>query len=60
MEGLAMTSRKEIVELLRDLPIDDAWLPTFMERLKEKYPGVYDQVIEQAQTRIKELEHDKK
>jgi hypothetical protein len=31
-----------------------------MERLKEKYPGVYDQVIEQAQTRIKELEHDKK
>ena len=55
-----MTSRKKIVELLRDLPIDDAWLPTFMERLKEKYPGVYDQVIEQAQTRIKELEHDKK
>lgn len=53
-----MASRKEIVELLRDLPIDDAWLPTFMERLKEKYPGVYDQVIEQAQTKLEELEHD--
>ena len=26
----------------------------------EKYPGVYDRVIEQAQTRIKELGHDKK
>ncbi len=53
-----MTSRKEIVELVQDLPMDDTWLPTFMERLKKEHPEVYDQVIEQAKVRMKELNHD--
>ena len=33
-----MTKRKELMELLKDLPNDKTWLEGVMERLKEKEP----------------------
>ena len=49
-----MTSRKDIVDLVQDLPMDDSWLFLFMERLKEKYPDLYAEVIKQAKARLEE------
>lgn len=50
-----MTSRKEIVELMQDLPMDDTWLPVFMERLKGVAPEIYTQVVASAQAQLEEL-----
>jgi hypothetical protein len=49
-----MPSRKEIIELVQDLPIDDTWLFTFMERLKAKYPELHNEVVKQALARLEE------
>ncbi len=53
-----MTSRKEIVELAQDLAMDDTWLPAFLERLKEKHPGLYAELTNQAKARIEGPKHD--
>lgn len=43
-----MTTRKELMELLKDLPNDETWLDGFMKRLKEKEPVIYNYMIESA------------
>jgi hypothetical protein len=43
-----MTTRKELMELLKDLPDGETWLDKVMERLKEKAPLVYNYMIESA------------
>jgi hypothetical protein len=43
-----MTTRKELMELLKDLPDGETWLYRVMERLKEKAPLVYNYMIESA------------
>jgi hypothetical protein len=54
-----MTTRKELVELLKDLPTDETWIDAVMKRLKEKNPVVYDYMIVSARERLKELEERK-
>jgi hypothetical protein len=54
-----MTSRKELVELVQDLPADDTWLDKFMERLKEKDPLIYGHVVASAKRRLAELDEGK-
>jgi hypothetical protein len=54
-----MTSRKELVELVQDLPADDTWLDKFMERLKEKDPLIYSHVIASAKRKLAELDKEK-
>jgi ApbE superfamily uncharacterized protein (UPF0280 family) len=49
-----MTTRKELVELMRNLPTDETWLPMFLQRLKEKDPEIYRRMMEQAETKLKE------
>jgi hypothetical protein len=34
-----MTKRKEIMELMKDLPNDETWVERFMERLEKKNPS---------------------
>jgi hypothetical protein len=41
-----MTTRKEIVDLMKGLPTDETWLPMFLERLKEKEPVIYGHMME--------------
>jgi hypothetical protein len=54
-----MTTRKEIVELVKDLPTDETWLLMFMERLKEKDPVLFNHVMVSANERLEELEGKK-
>lgn len=54
-----MTTRKEIIELVKDLPTDETWLTTFMERLKKADPVLYDHVMVNAKERLEELEGKK-
>ena len=49
-----MSTRQELGELMRNLPMDETWLPMFLERLKEKDPEIYRHMMEQAQVRLKE------
>ena len=51
-----MTTRKELMELLKDLPNDETWLEGVMERLKEKEPVIYNHMIASAKERLIELE----
>ena len=51
-----MTSRKEIAELFKDLPLDETWIETFMQRLKEKDPALHKNVSKLAEIKLKELE----
>jgi hypothetical protein len=51
-----MTKRKELMELLKDLPNDETWLEGVMERLKEKEPVIYNYMIASAKERLVELE----
>ena len=50
-----MTTRKELMELLKDLPNDKTWLERVMERLKEKKPVIYNHMIASAKERLVEL-----
>jgi hypothetical protein len=50
-----MTKRKELMELLKDLPNDETWLDGFMERLKEKEPVIFNHMIASAKERLAEL-----
>jgi len=50
-----MTTRKEIMELLKDLPNDETWLDGFLKRLKEKDPVIYNYMIASAKERLVEL-----
>jgi hypothetical protein len=54
-----MTTRTEIVELMKGLPLDEKWLPQFMERLKENAPVLYDGVLLLADEKLKEIEENK-
>ena len=54
-----MTTRKELMELLKDLPTDRTWLDGVMERLKEKEPVIYNYMIASAKERLVELEKNK-
>jgi hypothetical protein len=47
-----MTTRKELMELLKDLPNDETWLEKAMERLKEKEPIIYSHVIKTVKERL--------
>jgi hypothetical protein len=47
-----MTTRKELMELLKDLPNDETWLEKAMERLKEKEPIIYSHVITTVKERL--------
>jgi len=50
-----MTTRKELMELLKDLPNDETWLDGVMERLKEKEPAIFNYMIASAKERLVEL-----
>jgi len=50
-----MTTRKELMELLKDLPNDETWLDGVMERLKEKEPVIFNYMIASAKERLAEL-----
>ena len=50
-----MTTRKELVELMRNLPADETWLTLFMDRLKEKDAALFDAVIKSADEKLTEL-----
>ena len=50
-----MTTRKEIVELMRNLPTDETWLPLLMGKLKEKDPALFDAVMKSADKKLTEL-----
>jgi len=50
-----MTKRKELMELLKDLPNDETWLDGVMERLKEKEPVIFNYMIASAKERLAEL-----
>ena len=50
-----MTTRKEIVELMRNLPTDETWLPLFMGKLKEKDSALFDAVMKSADEKFTEL-----
>jgi len=50
-----MTTRKELMELLKDLPNDETWLDGFMKRLKEKEPVIYNYMIESAKKQFFKL-----
>ena len=50
-----MKTRKELMELLKDLPNDETWLDSVMERFKEKEPIVYNYMIASAKERLAEL-----
>jgi len=54
-----MMTRKEIVGLAKDLPTDETWLVTFMERLKEADPVLYDHMMVNVKERLEELEGKK-
>jgi hypothetical protein len=54
-----MTTRKELMELMKDLPTDETWIDAFMGRLKEKAPAIYDHMIVSAKERLEELEKKK-
>ena len=54
-----MTTRKELMELLKDLPNDETWLEGVMERLKEKEPVIYNHMIASAKERLAELKEKK-
>jgi TorA maturation chaperone TorD len=58
-KGTAMTTRTEIVELMKDLPLDETWVPQFMARLKEKAPALYDGVLLLAAKKLNEIEENK-
>ena len=51
-----MTTRKELMELLKDLPNDETWLEGVMNRLREKEPVIYNYMIASAKERLIELE----
>ena len=55
-----MTTRKELMELLKDLPTDSTWLEAFMERVKEKDPTIYNYMIASAKERLIELKGENK
>jgi len=50
-----MTTRKELMELLKDLPKDETWLDGLLKRLKEKDPVIYNYMIASAKERLAEL-----
>ena len=50
-----MTTRKELMQLLKDLPNDETWLGGFLKRLKEKDPVIYNYMIASAKKRLVEL-----
>jgi len=54
-----MTTRKELMELLKDLPNDETWLGSVMVRLKEKEPVIYNYMIASAKERLVELKEKK-
>ena len=54
-----MASRKEIANLMQGLPIDETWLPTFMERLKELSPEIYAGLVAAAKDRSEEMDKSK-
>jgi hypothetical protein len=49
-----MSTRKEIADLMRNLPTDETWLPMFLERLKEKEPAIYQLMMKQVKDKLKE------
>ena len=49
-----MSTRKEIADLMRNLPTDETWLPMFLEKLKEQDPVIYQHMMEQAKDKLKE------
>ena len=54
-----MASRKEIADLMQGLPMDETWLPTFMERLKELSPEIYAGLVAAAKDRPEEMDKSK-
>ena len=50
-----MTTRKEIVELMRNLPTDETWLQLFMGKLKETDPALFGAVMKSADKKLTEL-----
>jgi hypothetical protein len=50
-----MTTREELMELVKDLPTDETWLGEFMKKLKEKDPVIYDHLIAAAKEKLTEL-----
>jgi hypothetical protein len=50
-----MTTRKEIVKLMRNLPTDETWLPLLMGKLKEKDSALFDAVMKSADKKLTEL-----
>lgn len=54
-----MSSRKELMDLLKDLPNDETWLDGVMMRLKEKEPVIYNYMIESAKERLAKLQEKK-
>jgi hypothetical protein len=55
-----MISREEIVGLTQGLPLDETWLPLFMERLKELSPEIHAGVVAAAQVQLEELTKQEK
>jgi len=50
-----MTTRNELVELMRSLPADETWLQLFMGKLKEKDSALFDAVMKSADEKLTEL-----
>ena len=50
-----MTTRKELMALLKDLPNDETWFDGFLKRLKEKEPIIYNYMIASAKEQLAEL-----
>ena len=50
-----MTTRKEIVELMRNLPTDETWLPLLMGKLKEKDPALFGALMKSVDQKLTEL-----
>ena len=53
-----MTTRKELMELVKDLPTDETWLGKFMEKLKEKDPVIHNHLIAAAKEKLTELKDE--
>ncbi len=49
-----MTTRQELADLMRNLPMDETWLPMFLEKLKEQDPVIYQHLMKQANEKLKE------
>ena len=47
-----MTTRKELMELLKGIPDDVNWLDAVMQRLKNKDPLIYNYMIAKAKQEV--------